>query len=173
MRTLLMFMVSLLLGGCAVGVEHYQGSTPTLRLEQFFNGRVIAHGMFQDYRNRVIKRFTVVVDGHWQGNQGTLDERFSYADGSTSERVWHLSKLPDGRYQGTAGDVIGMAQGQARGMAFQWSYTLRVPREDGSTLDVTMDDWMYQLDDKRLMNRTTMKKFGLPVGQVTLYFEKQ
>ncbi|WP_115718708.1 DUF3833 domain-containing protein [Gallaecimonas mangrovi] len=172
MRTL-MLVFCLMLGGCAAGVEDYQGSQPQLKLEQFFNGKVIAHGMFQDYHNKVIKRFTVVVEGHWQGDTGTLDEDFTYSDGSKQRRVWTLKKLPDGHYQGTAGDVIGTAKGKAVGLAFQWSYTLKLTLDDGSTMNVGMDDWMYQLDAKHLMNRTTMHKFGLPVGEVTLFFEKQ
>ncbi|MED5525501.1 MAG: DUF3833 domain-containing protein [Pseudomonadota bacterium] len=172
MRVLLLSLC-LLLGGCAAGIEDYQGTKPALELDKFFNGKVLAHGMFQDYSGKVIKRFTVVVEGKWQGNIGTLDEHFTYSDGSTQRRVWTLEKLPGGQYQGQASDVIGTAKGKAVGMAFQWGYTLRLTMDDGDTLDVTMDDWMYQLDARHLMNRTTMKKFGLAVGEVTLFFEKQ
>lgn len=35
------------------------------------------------------------------------------------------------------------------------------------------DDWMWRLDDKRVLNRAYMKKFGLDVGEVIIFFEKQ
>lgn len=172
MRNLLMAL-ALLLAGCSVGIDHYQDSQPTLRLEDYFQGRLVARGMFQDYRDRVVKRFVVTIDANWQGDTGTLDEHFVYDDGSTQRRVWTLKALGDGRYSGTAGDVLGVAQGQARGMAFQWAYDLALAMDDGDTLTVGFDDWMYQLDDKHLVNRSTMTKFGVAVGQVTLFFEKQ
>jgi hypothetical protein len=28
------------------------------------------------------------MTGTWQGNEGTLDERFTYSDGTTERRVW-------------------------------------------------------------------------------------
>ena len=36
-----------------------------------------------------------------------------------------------------------------------------------------MDDWMYQLDEFRVMNKTTMEKLGVKVAEVTLFFDKQ
>lgn len=34
------------------------------------------------------------------------------------------------------------------------------------------DDWMFLVDDKVLLNRVTMRKFGIRVGEVTLSFRK-
>lgn len=39
--------------------------------------------MFQDRSGRVVKRFCVRIDATWEGNRGTLDEHFEYADGET------------------------------------------------------------------------------------------
>ena len=36
-----------------------------------------------------------------------------------------------------------------------------------------MDDWMYLMDEDTLINRTLMSKFGVEVGQVTLFFRRQ
>jgi hypothetical protein len=35
-----------------------------------------------------------------------------------------------------------------------------------------MDDWMFQLDESRVMNKTSMSKFGVKVAEVTLFFDK-
>jgi hypothetical protein len=44
---------------------------------------------------------------------------------------------------------------------------------DGKVYDVHMDDWLYLLDEQTMVNRTAMSKFGVELGQVTLFFRKQ
>ncbi|MBU1359094.1 MAG: DUF3833 domain-containing protein [Gammaproteobacteria bacterium] len=161
-----------LLGGCASQkITDYASEQPTLSMRAYFNGKVQAHGMFQDRFGRVVKRFTVVMDCSWQGNNGVLDERFTYSDGSTQRRVWKLKALADGRFTGTADDVVGTAEGQEQGNAFHWRYTLRQPVGD-SVYEVQMDDWMYLVDRQVMLNRAEMSKFGITVGAVTLSFTR-
>jgi len=119
----------------------------------------------------VVRRFTVVMDCHWEGNQGVLDEAFSYSDGSTQRRVWRLTKHADGRYTGRADDVVGEAEGQESGNAFHWNYTLRLP-VDGKEYEVQFDDWMFLIDERVMLNRATMSKFGITLGEVLLSFTK-
>ncbi len=160
------------LSGCASqGIEQYAAEKPALDLARYFNGKVIAHGVFQDRSGQVVKRFTVDMDCRWEGNQGVLDERFTYSDGSTQRRVWKLTKEADGRYTGTADDVVGMATGRTAGNAFQWSYVLKLP-VDGSVYEVSFDDWMYLVDERVMLNKATMSKFGVRLGEVTLSFQK-
>ncbi len=127
--------------------------------------------MFQDRSGKVVKRFYVRIDCTWVGDQGTLDEHFEYTDGTRENRVWKIAKSGD-RYAGTAGDVVGTAQGVAQGNALRWNYVLAVP-VDGTTWHMDMDDWMYLVDEKTMLNRTTMSKFGVRVGEVTLSFRKR
>ena len=163
--------VSLLSGCAAPQATDYAQETPVLDLSRYFSGRLQAHGMFQDRFGKVVKRFTVSVDGKWTGNQGVLDEQFSYSDGSTGSRVWHLAQHPDGRVTGTAADVVGEAVGQMAGNTFHWQYTLRQPMGD-SVYEVQMDDWMVMVDERVVLNRTSMRKLGIHLGDVTLSFHK-
>ena len=95
------------LAGCAgQNIEQYAAEHPSLDLASYFNGKVVAHGIFQDRSGQVVRRFTVDMEGRWAGNQGVLDERFSYSDGTKDRRVWRLTKHADGRYTGTADDVV-------------------------------------------------------------------
>ena len=161
------------LTGCAnPQVADYAQERPLLELDRYFTGRVLAHGVFQKRNGAVARRFTVVMDCHWEGNQGVLDEAFTYSDGTTERRIWRLTKHADGRYTGTAGDVVGEAQGQTSGNAFRWNYTLRLP-VDGKEYEVQFDDWMFLVDDRVLLNRATMSKFGVTLGEVLLSFTKQ
>lgn len=169
---LLAGLAGLVLAGCAgQQLNEYAGEKPTLDLSQYFNGKLIAHGMFQDRSGQVVRRFVVDMEGTWNGNQGVLDERFTYSDGTTERRVWRLTKHENGRYTGTADDVEGEASGQTAGNAFRWGYTLRLP-VDGKVYEVQFDDWMYLIDDKVMLNRATMSKFGIRLGEVTLSFTR-
>ncbi len=173
LRTCLLVAVAgFVLAGCAgQQLNEYANEKPTLDLSQYFNGKLVAHGMFQDRSGQVVRRFVVDMDGTWNGNQGVLDERFTYSDGSTERRVWRLTKHENGRYTGTADDVEGEASGQTAGNAFRWGYTLRLP-VDGKVYEVQFDDWMYLIDDKVMLNRATMSKFGIRLGEVTLSFTR-
>ena len=164
---------SAVLAGCASPqVTDYAQQRPLLELDRYFNGRILAHGIFQQRGGEVVRRFTVVMDCRWEGNQGVLDEAFTYADGSTQRRVWRLTKHAHGRYTGRADDVVGEAQGQTSGNAFRWNYTLRLP-VDGSEYEVQFDDWMFLVDERVMLNRATMSKFGVTLGEVLLSFTKE
>ena len=173
-RSILAFALtaSALLAGCASPTAaDYASEKPLLDLKTYFNGELTAHGMFSDRSGKVVRRFVVTMKCNWQGNEGVLDESFVYSDGEKQRRVWHLKQLADGRYIGTADDVVGEAQGQSAGNALQWSYTLRLP-VDGKTYEVQFDDWMYLIDEHVMLNKAVMSKFGVRLGEVTLAFHK-
>ena len=101
-----------------------------------------------------------------------LDEVFTYSDGTKDRRIWTLKRTADGRYTGTAADVLGLASGEEKGNAFRWGYTLKLP-VDGKIIEVQFDDWMYLMDDKVMLNKAEMSKFGFKLGEVTLSFVKR
>jgi hypothetical protein len=51
-------------------------------------------------------------------------------------------------------------------------YVLNAKRASGEMITLTMDDWMYLLEDNVLINRTKMKKYGLNVGELVITFKK-
>jgi hypothetical protein len=164
---------TLALAGCASPqIGDYAGEKPALDLRAYFNGTLDAYGIFTDRSGKVVKRFTVLMQCSWQGNEGVLDEDFSYSDGSRQRRVWRLTKLSDGRYTGRADDVVGQAFGEERGNAFRWGYTLALP-VDGKVYEVQFDDWMYLMSDTVMLNKAAMSKFGVHLGEVTLSFTKR
>ena len=172
MHKLLMRVLVLLLAGCATMTpQDYVKETPKLDLSTYFNGKVDGWGMVQDRSGRVLRRMYVELDCKWTGNEGTLDESFQWSDGKTEKRVWKIRKNGD-RYLGTAGDVVGEAVGVAAGNALQWQYVLALPADVGGH-HVSMDDWMWMVDDKTLTNRTTMSKFGVRVAEISIFFRKR
>jgi Protein of unknown function (DUF3833) len=108
----------------------------------------------------------------WNGDDGVLDESFSYSDGSTQKRIWRLHREADGRFSGRAADVVDAALGEQSGNAFHWTYTLALP-VDGSVYNVQMDDWMYLVNERVMLNKARMSKLGIHLGDVTLSFTKR
>jgi len=161
------------LTGCATPtIEDYAGQKPELDLRPYFNGVVDAWGIFTDRNGKVVKRFTVEMKCHWNKDIGILDEDFSYSDGTQEKRIWTLTGNGHGQFTGTAGDVVGTAEGHAKGNAFNWRYTLALP-VDGRVLNVQMDDWMYLMNDRVMLNKARMTKLGIHLGDVTLSFTKR
>ncbi|MEY3038798.1 MAG: hypothetical protein RL143_1365, partial [Pseudomonadota bacterium] len=91
----------LLLGGCnTMKVEEISRPTPELKIEQFFDGKVYAWGLFEDRFGQLRRQFIVEIDGNWDGETLTLDEHFLYADGEKDQRVWAIKKERPGNYSG-------------------------------------------------------------------------
>ena len=88
------------------------------------------------------------------------------------DSVWTLRKVAANRYIGTAPDVVGEAIGVTAGNSLHWNYVLALP-VDGKVYEVNFDDWMFQMDDRVMLNRAAMSKFGFALGQVTLSFTKR
>ena len=168
------FIVACALGaGCASPTPaDYTAEKPLLDLKTYFNGEFVAHGLFTDRSGMVVRRFVVQMTGTWQGKNGTLDERFTYSDGTTERRVWRLTDEGNGRWTGRANDVLGVAEGQSAGNALNWRYTLKLP-VDGKVYEVQFDDWMYLMDERVMLNKAVMSKFGIRLGEVTLSFYKK
>jgi len=170
-KSLMTMMVSTMLIACGITPQEYEDETPVMDMKTYFNGQLQAWGLFQNYREKVVKRFHVDMQGQWQDNKGTLEEHFTYSDGTTQRRTWNLVRIDDHTYSGTADDVIGEAKGVAFGHALRWQYTL-VLEVDDDVYHVHFDDWMYLVDEHTVINRSVMSKFGITLGEVILVFIK-
>lgn len=148
-------------------------SDRALNLEEFFDGKLVAHGQFIDVFGNVSRRFVVDIAGDWDGQTLTLTEDFVYEDNSTEQRVWTLRKTGPDSWEGTAPGVIGTAVGRESGDTFNWRYAIDLPIVGGETVRVAFDDWMWLMSEDRLMNIAYMSRFGVRAGTVTIFFEKQ
>ena len=157
-------------------VSQYANEKPALDLSEYFSGTIDAYGIFTDRSGAVKKRFTVLIQAHWEvidGKKvGTLDESFDYSDGSKQKRIWKLTEVSPGKYIGSADDVVGEALGNSAGNALNWTYTLALPVDD-TIYNVQFNDWMYLVTPKVMLNKAKMSKFGIELGEVTLSFYKR
>jgi Protein of unknown function (DUF3833) len=162
---------ALLLGCNGMKLDDFAGRDPKLLLEEYFVGRAEAWGIFEDRFGTLRRQFKVDIDGTFDGETLELVERFVFEDGETDTRTWRIRALPDERYEGTADDVVGLAQGGVQGNAFHWQYDAQL-EFSGRSWQVHFDDWMFLLDERTLINRATVSKLGLTLGELTIFFRK-
>lgn len=144
-------------------------SKPSLKIEEYFDGKVYAWGIFEDRFGKIRRQFLVEIDGTWDGKTLVLNEQFLYNDGERAERIWTIDQQSDNSYQGKAADILGSADGKIEGNTLNWKYTMDLPVGDG-TWRVNFDDWMLLQEGGVLLNRAYVKKWGVTLGTVTLSF---
>jgi hypothetical protein len=173
-RTLSVFagLLACLTGCSGPKVEDYRDGKPTMDIREYFNGDVEATGIFIDYKGKMDSYFHISMHGSWKGNEGKLFERFTYDNGRIDEREWTIHVTDDHQIIGTAHDIVGQAVGKQQGNAVNLQYVMRVATE-GTTYDLSMDDWMYRVDQHQVINRITMHKFGVKVGEIIVTFHKK
>ena len=128
--------IFLLVGCSSMKISDFANSRPPLVLEQYFAGHTQAWGLFEDRFGKVRRQFTVDITGDWNGERLVLDEHFLYNDGETDQRIWTIRKTAEGRYEGTAGDVVGTAEGNSAGNALNWAYVMDLKMGDGNPAGV-------------------------------------
>jgi hypothetical protein len=173
MKRLLLAVIGVLtLAGCSeMRVDDFAGGTPTFKPEEYFQGRTKAWGFFQDRFGTIKRQFVVEIDGTMDNGTLVMNESFAYADGEKATRVWRIKPLGNGEYEGTAGDVIGTAKGKVAGNAMNFAYEIDLPIQ-GSTWRVHFDDWMLQQDEEVMLNKSTVTKFGIELGEVFIFFRR-
>lgn len=158
--------------GCSKNkIEYYEKTKPEIRFEEFFNGDIKGWGIVQNWKGQVVRRFDITMNAKWDNKNGTIEEDFFYYDGEEQKRIWSVVKNDDGTYQGSADDILGQAKGVTSGNAINWHYSMDLPVGD-KTYRVKFDDWMWQMNDGVLINRSYIKKFGVTVAELTLFLQK-
>lgn len=138
----------------------------------FLDGPVRAWGVFEDRTGRVRRRFVADLVGRRDGAQFVIDEEFRFDDGVVERRQWQFERGAGGDFQATATDVIGLAEGRAEAGGARMRYQFRLVIK-GRSVVVDFDDRFYPIDGERIINRATVSKFGVRLGELTILFERQ
>ncbi len=171
MRFLIVTLLFLTSCSSDMNINDFSNNKPKFKLEEYFNGKTEAWGMFHDRFGNLKRSFKVDILGILDSDTLTLDEKFVYDDGEKDTRIWTIKILGNDKYSGEASDVVGKAIGVASGNALNWRYRLNLKVKD-STIVVDFDDWMFLQDKGILINRAEVKKWGLNIGVVTITFLK-
>ena len=167
----ILLIVFVVVGCGGMKIEEFADTKPRFVLEEYFAGKSRAWGIFQDRFGNLRRSFVVEIDGQWDGEQLTLVEDFQYDDGTTERRTWRIRKLDAHTYEGSADGVVGTARGASYGNALNWRYDFNL--EVGErTWQVHFDDWMFLQDDDVMINRATVSKWGIEIGEVTVFFQR-
>ncbi len=160
-----------MLSSCSsTSINDYTNNTPVLDPKQFFNGSLSAHGVLKNRSGKVTRHFNASIKAYWVNGVGTLEERFVFDDGEVQFRTWKLTPNGEG-YDATAGDVIGTGKANVSGNAMKLDYTLEITYKD-SPLQLQVEDWMWQVDNKVLLNESILRKWGFKVGSIQLVIVK-
>ena len=172
-KKLLALTIIIFLNGCSNNMKptDFKDQKPRLIIEDYLLGNTKAWGILQNRSGKVTRQFNADLNGTWDGSTLILDEQFNWNDGEKQKRTWKIKKIDNNNYLGTAPDVVGEATGVQYGSAFKFKYDLLVPFKN-KNIKVTFDDWIFKQDDKVAINRATLTKFGLKVGELTVFFVK-
>ena len=165
----LVLMLSLL--GCSQGmpVEEFRATTPAIDPIRFFTGHVRSWGVLEDRSGQPTDVVTTDCLGEANGNGLRMVQHLTIGQQAPTTRTWQMRRTGPGRYEATANDMVGTAVGEASGRAFHWTWTLAL--SPGNDLkNVSMDQWWYALDDGSMLNRTTVRKLGIILIEVSEHF---
>ncbi len=170
-----MLLLALLpLAGCdrPLPIASFADTKPPLAPEHWFLGHSRSWGVFENRAGApVTGQFSTDCEGHAEPD-GTLvlAQTVHLADGSVQQRTWRLQRTDPHHYAATAAPVEGVAQGEAYGRAFHWTYTLHLPPGDWLHT-VQFEHWMYLSDDgSQLLNRFTVRKLGIVLARASELF---
>ena len=167
----LIILSTLAIAGCSSDPSIYKDNSPKLDPQEFFTGDLCAWGTVHDYGGSVTRRFVADIQGTATENTFELDEIFLFDDGEKQTRLWKFNKIDNG-WEGRAGDVDGVAEGQFFGNMMSLKYDLIITTDD-SEIVIAMDDELHLVDENNLMGKTIMTKFGITVGEINLIMQKQ
>lgn len=170
-KLLLITGLMLMLSSCSTTqLDDYAKNSPKLDPRVFFDGSLSAHGVLKDRSGKVTRYFNATINAYWKDGVGTLEERFVFDDGEVQFRNWVLTPNGDS-YDATAGDVVGTGKAKVSGNAMKLDYVLEITYK-GSPLKLAVEDWMWQVDNKVLLNESTLRKWGFKVGTIQLVIVK-
>ena len=145
--------------------------TAPFDLLSWLEGRTLAEGVFEDRGGRVRRRFTVELNGTAEANALRLNERFIFDNGERQERTWVLTRGPGRIFTGRAEDSVSEAHGRFdEGVAYLSSKLwLKVGKRK---IAMHFDDAFYPAGAGLVLNRSTMSKWGIRLGQILIQFRK-
>ena len=147
--------------------------TPADRFElpAFFEGATTACGVFEDRFGRVRRRFEVAVVGAWVGPEFVMDERLTFDDGTVEVRTWRLAAAVDGAFTATTSDGLGAAAGVAAPGRVEMRYGFRLAM-GRRVLRVAIHDRFYRMDADIVINRATVRWWGVKIGEISAVFQR-
>jgi hypothetical protein len=168
-----LLLAALLVSGCSkpLAIQNFAGSGNFNPLV-FFSGHVTSWGVLENRDGAPVGIITTDCEGIPDGTKRlrmvqVLDRKGQPAN----TRTWQMAQTGPQSFTASANDMAGVAKGNAAGRVFQWHWILQ-NSPGNATENVTMTQWMYQMDPNTVMIRTRVSKLGITVLQVSEVFRK-
>lgn len=176
-RTLLAGLALTPLAACASGsgidLDSYADERPLLVPQDVFSGKLQAWGVVQGPGGNIVRRMWVEIDGDWDGETLAIAEQMTFENGDKMSRLWRYRRNGPDRWIGSAEGIKSPSTGQVSGNAFNRQYTGTAHLPDGTTTIAHFDEWLWQLDEKRLFCRAYISRWGLPLAQALVFFQRE
>ncbi len=164
--------------GCAsaraasLSPAEFAGSSPAFDPMRFFTGHTRSSGVFENRAGEPTKRVRTETRGRMALGELRMEQDL-FTDGEPRQhRSWRMRRLDAHHFEGTANDIIGKVRGEARGNYFRWTFTLAL-KPGNPLFNVRMTQHMYLQPDGTMLNRSTIRKFGIVVAQVSEQFRRE
>ena len=144
---------------------------PQFKLEVFFSGKVEAFGhMILFFPKKRVDNIKATFDGNFRNSDLHLKEE--YFDGNLKiKRIWIFKKTANNDYIGYEKNVKGSIKVHSRDNILEMSYKFNTHYKCFNFL-VNIRDYMYLIDDKTLINKSVISKFGFTIGETILIYKK-
>ena len=140
-------------------------------LLSYFEGNTTACGVFEGRTGALKRRFVVEMTGRAEGSALVLEEHFLFDNGERQDRTWTLTRGDGQNFTGVCEDSVSEATGSFEHGRATLCSSLRL--EVGRRLvAMRFDDVFYNAGDGTVLNRSTVTKWGIRVGQVLILFRK-
>lgn len=136
---------------------------------RFFLGPTQAWGIVEDRRGRLRRKFSMAIDGKWNGDAFELHEAYTFDDGEKGTRVWRIDPGLNGHFTAVCDDCVTPAVGRYDADAIHMTYRFRL-KVGQRTYDIDFDDRTHRMSDAIALNRATMRKWGIKVGELWVVF---
>jgi hypothetical protein len=146
-------------------------------IKKFFNGDIESFAITQDSAGKINGTYTARISAKWEGNRGTIEQKFKHNDGAQESRTWLITIEPDQTFTAVGHDIAMPSKGNKQiGNAIQMLYTLSLPvvGSDGKSLqeDISFEDMMYQVDDKSMIMISNVRKNNISNGKIISSLKK-
>jgi hypothetical protein len=163
-------LLCLLLGGCSAPA--IPASSSTFNPLQFFTGHVTSWGVEENRAGAPIAIVTTDCNGTLDASgQLRMVQVLHIGNGKPQTRIWQFTQTGPATFTATANDMSGSANGVVAGRIFHWRWSLET-RPGNPLANVTMEQYMYRMDNGSVMIRTIASKLGFRLLEVSEVFQK-
>ena len=142
-----------------------------LKFEKFFTGEVIGKGnLILFFPKKTVKNLYVIFKGVFKNNKLKLIEKYIENEKKII-RNWNFEKKSNTLFIGNEKNVKGkiVVHINKNNLKMRYYFKLLIWR---FTVTVLINDYMFLINEKEIVNTTYVSKFGINLAKVVLLYKK-